>query len=52
VTGHKLEIIDAGREDKVVFGTAKWSATSKDEDGKPTPLSGRCTYSSAKRMAH
>ena len=40
VTGHKLEIIDAGGDDKVVFGTAKWSATGKDKDGKPTPLGG------------
>jgi ketosteroid isomerase-like protein len=40
VTGHKLEIIDAGGDDKVVFATAKWSATGKDKDGKPMPLSG------------
>ncbi|MCC8941202.1 DUF4440 domain-containing protein [Bradyrhizobium sp. Arg68] len=40
VTGHKLEMIDAGGDDKVVFGTAKWSATGKDKDGKPSPLSG------------
>lgn len=40
VTGHKLEVIDAGGDDKVVFGTAKWSATGKDKDGKPSPLSG------------
>ena len=26
--------------DKVVFATAKWSATGKDKEGKPTPLSG------------
>jgi ketosteroid isomerase-like protein len=40
VTGHKLEVIDAGGDDKVVFGTAKWSATGKDKEGKPTPFSG------------
>lgn len=40
VTGHKLEVIDAGGDDKVVFGTAKWSATGKDKDGKPSPLNG------------
>jgi ketosteroid isomerase-like protein len=40
VTGHKLEMIDAGGDDKIVFGTAKWSATSKDKDGKPAPFSG------------
>nr|WP_249128143.1 hypothetical protein [Bradyrhizobium sp. AUGA SZCCT0169] len=33
-------MIDAGGDDKVVFGTAKWSATGKDKDGKPTPFSG------------
>lgn len=26
MTDHKLEMIDAGGDDKVVFGTAKWSA--------------------------
>jgi len=40
VTGHKLEVIDAGGDDKVVFGTAKWSATGKDKEGKSTTLSG------------
>lgn len=40
VTGHKLEVIDAGGDDKVVIGTAKWSATGKDKDGKPAQLSG------------
>ncbi|OPY95134.1 DUF4440 domain-containing protein [Bradyrhizobium sacchari] len=40
VTGHKLEMIDAGGDDKVVFGTAKWSATGKDKEGKPSPIGG------------
>ena len=40
VTAHKLEVIDAGGDDKVVFATAKWSATGKDKEGKPAPLSG------------
>nr|WP_271500126.1 nuclear transport factor 2 family protein [Bradyrhizobium sp. CCBAU 11357] len=40
VTGHKLEMIDAGGDDKIVFGTAKWTATGKDKDGKPAPFSG------------
>jgi ketosteroid isomerase-like protein len=44
VTGHKLEMIDAGGDDKVVFGTAKWSATGKDKDGKPSPLGGLATH--------
>ncbi|BBO06573.1 hypothetical protein SG09_59230 [Bradyrhizobium ottawaense] len=44
VTGHKLEVIDAGGDDKVVVGTAKWSATGKDKDGKPTPFSGLAVH--------
>jgi len=40
VTNHKLEVIDAGGDDKVVIGTAKWSATGKDKDGKPAAFSG------------
>ncbi len=27
VTGHKLEVIDAGGDGKVVYGTANWSAS-------------------------
>jgi ketosteroid isomerase-like protein len=44
VTDHKLEMIDAGGDDKVVFGTAKWSATGKDKEGKPSPFSGLATH--------
>ncbi|RXH41653.1 YybH family protein [Bradyrhizobium zhanjiangense] len=44
VTGHKLEMIDAGEDEKVVFGTAKWSATGKDKEGKPSPLGGLATH--------
>ena len=40
VTSHKLEMIDAGGDDRIAFGTAKWSATGKDKDGKPAPFSG------------
>lgn len=35
VTDHKLEVIDAGGDDKVLYGTAKRSAKGKDKDGKP-----------------
>src|SRR6202790_1290873 len=31
VTDHKLEVIDAGGDDKVVYGTANWSAKGKDK---------------------
>lgn len=44
VTGHKPEVIDAGGDDKVVVGTAKWNATGKDKDGKPTPFSGLAVH--------
>jgi ketosteroid isomerase-like protein len=44
VTNHKLEMIDAGGDDKVVFGTANWSAKGKDKDGKPADFSGIATH--------
>ena len=40
VTDHKLEVIDAGGDNKVVYGTANWSAKGKDKDGKPANFSG------------
>ena len=43
VTDHKLEVIDAGGDDKVLYGTANWSAKGKDKDGKPTSFSGIAT---------
>ncbi|MHC2371710.1 ketosteroid isomerase-like protein [Bradyrhizobium diazoefficiens] len=51
VTGHKLEVIDAGGDDKVVVGTAKWSATGKDKEANRLPsVDLPCTSSNAKRM--
>jgi len=44
VTGHKLEVIDAGGDDKVVYGTANWSAKGKDKDGKPANFTGIATH--------
>jgi ketosteroid isomerase-like protein len=44
VTNHKLEVIDAGGDDKVVYGTAKWSAKGKDKEGKPADFSGIATH--------
>src|SRR4029077_5044487 len=44
VTNHKLEVIDAGGDDKVVYGTANWSAKGKDKDGKPANFSGIATH--------
>lgn len=44
VTNHKLEVIDAGGDDKVLCGTANLSAKGKDKDGKPANLSGIATH--------
>ena len=44
VVNHKLEVIDAGGDDKVVYGSAKWSAKGKDKDGKPADFSGIATH--------
>ncbi len=44
VTDHKLQVIDAGGDDKVVYGTANWSAKGKDKDGKPATFGGIATH--------
>jgi ketosteroid isomerase-like protein len=44
VTDHKLQVIDAGGDDKVVYGTANWSAKGKHKDGKPANFSGIATH--------
>ena len=44
VTDHKLQVIDAGGDDKVVYGTANWSAKGKDKDGKPADFSGTAMH--------
>jgi ketosteroid isomerase-like protein len=44
VTNHKLDMIDAGGDDKVVYGTANWSAKGKDKEGKPANFSGIATH--------
>ena len=50
VMDHKLELIDAGGDDNVTYGTAKWSARGKDKDGKPAAFSGIAAHGlSAKR---
>jgi ketosteroid isomerase-like protein len=43
LTGHKLEMIDAGGDNNVVWGTARWSAKGKDKEGKPASFSGLAT---------
>jgi ketosteroid isomerase-like protein len=44
VTDHKLQLIDVGGDDRVIFGTANWSAKGKDKDGKPATFSGIATH--------
>jgi uncharacterized protein (TIGR02246 family) len=44
VTGHKLEMIEADGDGKVVFGAAKWSAKGKDDKGQPKDFSGMATH--------
>ena len=44
ITGHKLEVIDAGGNDKIVYSTARWSAKGKDNNGQVTTFSGLSTY--------
>ena len=44
VTDHKLQVIDAGGDDKVVYGTANWSAKGKDKEGKPATFGGTATH--------
>jgi ketosteroid isomerase-like protein len=44
ITDHKLELIDAGGDEKIVYATARWSAKGKDKDAKPATFSGFATY--------
>lgn len=44
VTGHKLELIEAQGDDKLLFGTAKWSANGKDAKGADQPWAGIATH--------
>jgi len=44
ITGHKLELIDAGGNENIVYSTARWSAKGKDKDGQVTTFSGFATY--------
>ena len=44
VTDHKLELIEAGGDGKIVFSAASWSAKGKDKDGKPATFKGTATH--------
>jgi ketosteroid isomerase-like protein len=43
-TDHKLTIIDAGGDEKVVFSTAKWTADGKGPDGSRQSVGGIATH--------
>lgn len=40
VTNHKLELIKAHGDGTMLYGTAKWSAQGKDNNGQPATFSG------------
>lgn len=44
VTGHKLELIEAGGDGELVFASAKWSAKGKDAKGADQPWGGVATH--------
>jgi ketosteroid isomerase-like protein len=44
VTRHRLELIKAGGEGDIVYGTAKWSASGKDASGEDQPWGGIATH--------
>lgn len=43
-TGHKLELIEAESDGKLVFAAAKWSAKGKDSAGADQPWAGVTTH--------
>jgi ketosteroid isomerase-like protein len=44
ITDHKVEVMDAGGDGKIVYAVARWSAKGKDNDGKLATFSGFATY--------
>jgi ketosteroid isomerase-like protein len=44
VKDHKLEMIEARGNKKIVYGAAKWSATGKDDKGQPSKVGGTATH--------
>ena len=44
ITDHKLEVLDADGDGKIIYSTARWSAKGKDKGGIPTTFSGFATY--------
>jgi ketosteroid isomerase-like protein len=44
VTNHRLDVIETGGDGRLVFGTARWSATGKGADGAPQSFVGFATH--------
>src|SRR5215470_6396194 len=44
VTAHKVDVIDAGGNEKVIYSAARWSAQGKDQDGQRANFSGFATH--------
>ena len=44
VTAHKVDVIDAGGNEKVIYSAARWSAQGKDKDGQVATFSGFATH--------
>ena len=44
VQNHKLEVIEADGDGKLVYGAAKWSALGKNDQGQPAIFSGIATH--------
>jgi ketosteroid isomerase-like protein len=37
-------VIDAGGDEKIIYGATNWSAKGNDKDGKPADFSGIATH--------
>jgi ketosteroid isomerase-like protein len=44
VKNHRLEMIEADGDGKLVYGAAKWSASGKDDKGQPAEFGGIATH--------
>ena len=44
VSGHKLDLIEATGDDRMVVAAAKWSANGKDASGAPAAFGGVATH--------
>ena len=44
ITAHKVEVIDAGGNEKLIYSAARWSAQGRDKDGQVATFSGFATH--------